>query len=185
MSGEVADHPGFKQTTVENWLEPDPLMGALVNIDVRDGSVIPVEGTDWIHFVNELSISHAVPQEVQQAFRFATGAIGYAYFYYPMFTIISQQVLRVADFAIDKLFDARGMKKPHSFERRLAILADNGLLNEMEAEHWDGLRRLRNSATHPAWQQNWGLGMSLDLIRVVAEAISNLPWPIEPPCAEP
>jgi len=94
MTVGATDHPGFKQTTVENWLEPDPLMAALVNLDHTTGLVTPSQGTDWIGFVNDLEIATAVPREVREAFRFATGAVGYAYFYYPMFTIVSQQVLR-------------------------------------------------------------------------------------------
>jgi len=174
---QSADKPSFKDVSAENWLEPDPLMAVMVNRDRRDGSISSVIGTDWIRFVNDLPVSPSVPQEVHTAFMFATGAIGYAYFYYPIFTIVSQQVLRVADFAVDKLFERLGLKPILSFERRLATLRQQGLLTEAQANRWGGIRHLRNKATHPAWQQNWGLAMSLDMIRIVAEAISDLPWP--------
>ncbi len=165
--------PAFKRVTPENWLDADPSMNVS---DVRDEAV-HVEAQGWIAFVNGLHLSPFIPEDVREAFHFATGAVGYAYFYSPIFTLMSQQILRVADFAIDRLFDRRGIvPKPERFSERIAVLAKRGLLSEAEANRWDGIRRLRNSATHPKFQEDWGQGMSFELIRTVATAIGNLPW---------
>lgn len=59
---------GFKIITVENWLDPDPLSGSIVRMDIRDGSVYPVDGRDWIRYVNGVPLSLFVPQEVRDAF---------------------------------------------------------------------------------------------------------------------
>jgi hypothetical protein len=168
--------PGFKLTTVGNWLEPDPLMAALVNLNHSTGAVTPTQGTDWIAYVARTPLDEHVPFEVWAAFNFAAGAIGYAHFYYPLLTIVSQQVLRVADYAVDRLFEALGKTKVNSLARRLEILQLEVLISEGEFHRWDGIRRLRNKATHPAWQENWGHAMSLQLIETVSLAISALPW---------
>ncbi len=99
---------GFKKVTEHNWLEPDPIMRHLVNVNLTDGTTCTVSGADWIKFVNDFRMSPPVPNEVRVALRFATGAIGYAYFYYPVFTIVAQQVLRVADFALETFVERLG-----------------------------------------------------------------------------
>lgn len=153
----------FKRTTAENWLDPDPRMSG-------------EDGREWIAQVNGLKFDMAVPDDVCEAFVFATGAIGYAYFYGPILTLVSHQVLRVADFALDRFFDRRGIEKPRTFGERLQRLKNDGLLSGPEYNRWDGIRRLRNAATHPDFQDEWNPAMSLQMIRAAVTAISALPW---------
>lgn len=168
----------FKYVTPDNWLEADPISPHLVILDKRDGSIHAVDGRDWIEFVNGIKISLSVPEDIREAFEFSVGAIGYAYFYYPLFTIVSQQIFRVADFAIDRFVDSSGIvSKPRPLAAKLQALHMNGTLSPAAFQKWEGIRRLRNSSTHPNFQENWGHAMSLDAIRRVAAAISALPWP--------
>jgi len=170
--------PGFKQVTVENWLEPDPLYAGLVNLNRVDGTTSPTTGADWLRFLDYARLSAPVPDVVRRAFDFAAGAVGYSYFYYPLLTLVAQQELRVADFAIDKLFDERAITpKPSTFYDRLVALHRQGLLSDASFHQWDAFRKLRNHSTHPPWQQNWGHAMSLQLVKDIAKAISALPWP--------
>jgi hypothetical protein len=155
----------FKHVTISNWL-------------LADGApATAVGGTDWIEYVNSLTFAPGVPRDVYEAFQSAAGAIGYAYFYYPIFTLASQQILRVADFAVDKVLEMHRMPKPRSFAERLELLKSARLISATAFHRWDGIRRLRNEATHPQWQEHWGESMSLRMIGIVAEAISTLPWP--------
>lgn len=173
----ISAGPQFKNVTVDNWLEPDPLYAGLVNLNKVDGTISATTGADWIRYMDGHRLAAEVPEEVRHAFDFAAGAVGYSYFYYPILTLVAQQELRIADFAIDKLFDARGITpKPQSFKRRLEILHKRGLLSDGEFGRWDAIRNLRNHSTHPPWQQNWGHAMSLEIVKAVAEAISDLPW---------
>jgi len=115
---------------------------------------------------------------VRDAFWFTVGAVGYSYFYWPLLTLVAQQTLRVADFAVDRLFDALALQpKPRSFARRLARLHGLGHLDATGYRRWDVLRNLRNESTHPSFQQNWGHSMSLELVRTVPDSIEGLPWP--------
>jgi hypothetical protein len=119
----------------------------------------------------------SVPDVVRWAFAFGAGSVGYSYFYYPILTLVAQQELRVADFTIDKLFDSLSLApKPRSYARRLKVLRDRGLLPDGEYQRWEKFRILRNHSTHPPWQQNWGHAMSLQLVKDIADAISELPW---------
>ena len=119
-----------------------------------------------------------MPIEVRNAFEFAKGGLGYGYFYYPLVTIVGQQVLRVADFAIDQLLlNLNITPKPRSFARRLQRLYKDGLINDALLHRWDALRNLRNSATHPDFQHFWLPADAVRTFRLVGEMISALPWP--------
>jgi hypothetical protein len=169
----------FKSVTTENWLDPDPLYEHLVKRDKRDGSIHPIDGRDWIEIVNAVHLDDRVPEDVRDAFWFTVGAVGYSYFYWPLLTLVAQQTLRVADFAVDRLFDTLALQpKPRSFARRLVRLRDLRYLDATGYRRWDALRNLRNESTHPSFQQNWGHSMSLELVRTVADSIKGLPWPI-------
>ncbi len=170
---------GFKIVTPDNWLQPDPLSGSIVRMDRRDGTVHPVDGRDWIRYVHAVPLADRVPQKVLDAFDFVGGAVGYGYFYYPLFTIVVQQILRVADFAVVHLFTVRAdLPKPpkKTFEGRLIVLKDAGYVNEAAFTRWTAIRNLRNSATHPEWQQTLGHA-ALEHVRIISEMISALPWP--------
>jgi hypothetical protein len=169
----------LKLVTPENWLEPDPLSALIVKMDHRDGTVSAVDGRDWITYVNGIAISDGVPPEVRAAYEFMVGAIGYAYFYYPIFTIVIQQLLRVADFAVAHLFDVRDdLPKTRTFEQRIKVLKDIGALDTSTFVRWNAIRQLRNEATHPQWQQTWGHPF-LDVVSTIAELVSQLPWPAQ------
>lgn len=155
--------PKFKRTTPDNWLDPDP---QLTGEDARA----------WIRYVNALKFDAAVPDDVCEAFVFAVGAIGYAHFYSPVLTLVSHQVLRVADFALDRFFDRCAMEKPRTFGERLERMKSDGLLTGPEYNRWDGIRRLRNDATHPDYQAGWNPTMALRTIEATVTAISALPW---------
>lgn len=171
--------PKFKEITTENWLDPDPLYMHLVKRDRRDGAIHPIDGRDWIELVNAIHFDDRVPEDVREAFWFTVGAVGYSYFYWPLLTLVAQQALRVADFAVDRLFDALSLQpKPQSFARRLARLHKLGHLDATDYGRWESLRKLRNDSTHPGFQQNWGHSMSLEIVRTVADSIEGLPWPI-------
>jgi hypothetical protein len=171
----------YKRVTRENWLQPDPVSELFVMMDHRDGSFRPMDGADWIDTVAGTTLPAQVPPEVQNAFEFTKGGLGYGYFYYPLATVVGEQALRVADFAIDRLFVTRAMEpRPRSMARRLRRLHDDGLINDGQLRRWSGVRTLRNSATHPDFQHVWFPADAVRTLRLVAELIAALPWPVEP-----
>ncbi len=172
-------HP-YKRVSRQNWLEPDPVSASFVQRDRRDGTVRQMDGADWIDAVVETTVSAAVPTEVANAFEFAKGGFGYGYFYYPLSTIVGQQALRVADFAVDRLFIARGITpRPRSMARRMQRLHAERFIDDEQLRHWDAIRHLRNSATHPDFQHVWFPSDAVRTFRLIAEMISALPWPID------
>ena len=165
---------GFKLVDESNVLTPDEVFNALVTID-EDGprSVAP---SDTLRNLREVQLDDAVPLDVRRAFQMALGAMAYAYWYYPLFTLAAQQILRVADFASDVFARERGFDLQYSLAARLKTLAKAQAIDELQLRRWEGIRRLRNSATHPSFQQIWGPAQAIDIARAVADAINTLPW---------
>jgi hypothetical protein len=176
MTSPERKHP-FKLVTRDNWLAPDPVSTAFVQLVHRNGSVKPMDGADWIDTVAATRMSNNVPLDVQNAFEFAKGGLGYGYFYYPLITIVGQQALRVADFSIDQLFVERGISpRPQSMARKIRRLRQDSLIDDAQFQRWDALRQLRNSATHPDFQHVWLPADAVRTFRIVAEMVSALPW---------
>lgn len=169
---------GVKSVTPENWLEQDGAAAIWVNLDMRDGTVRPTTGEDWIKSVNTIRLDPVVPIEVADLFEFAKGGLGYGYFYYPLFTLVTQQLLRVADIAIEVLFDSLAIKpKPRSLDRRIVILRERWLIDDDQYFMLDLLRYMRNSATHGSSRTIMMPTGAIRDISWVADLISNLPWP--------
>ena len=155
-----------KRVTAANWLETDSAGGPAVS------------GIEWI-----ASVDHAVrfgtdvPADVREAFWLAIGAIGYAQFYSPILTLVAQQILRVADFGLDQFcIQKKSVVDREPFFARLKRLRAADLIGPQQYNRWDGLRSLRNAATHPRFVEQLSSAMALELIKTVAAAINALPW---------
>jgi hypothetical protein len=140
-----------------------------------------MDGADWIDVVVATTLRPGVPTEVVNAFEFTKGGLGYGFFYYPLATIVCQQVLRVADFAIDRFFMERAIvPRPRSMAQRLKRLREDNLISEKQFQQWDAMRHLRNGATHPDFQHVWFPSDAVRTLKLVAELVSSLPWPSDP-----
>jgi hypothetical protein len=145
---------------------------------MRDGTSRPTTGEDWITDVVAINVGDQVPEDVATLFDFAKGALGYGYYYYPLFTLATQQLLRVADIAVDELFKALAIeRKPLSLVRRLAILYERRLISDEQYRMLDILRNMRNSATHGSSPTIMIPTQAVRDMRWIADLISGLPWP--------
>ena len=171
---------GVKGVTVENWLVQDPVMVPWTRVNMVDGSSRPTTGEDWILSVNAVMLAPHVPDEIHDLFEYAKGAMGYGYFYYPLFTLVAQQLLRVADIAVDVLFDKLAVvPKPKSLDRRIVILRERWLIDDEQYFLFDMLREMRNRATHDPTRTILMPPHAIEDIHWIAEMISGLPWPIQ------
>ncbi|HEY8321498.1 MAG TPA: DUF4145 domain-containing protein [Candidatus Baltobacteraceae bacterium] len=160
----------LKRVTAANWLEADASGGAMVD---GAGLIASVEGA--------VRFGRDVPPDVCRAFWSAAGAIGYAQFYAPVLTLASQQVLRVADFALEQFcIQKKSVVDREPFFARLKRLRTADLIGPQQYNRWDGLRSLRNAATHPRFVEQLSPAMALELITTVAAAINALPWTYRP-----
>ena len=165
---------GFKQISVENLTLPDPLV---LDMWTREGNDLrPMTPNDFVRPILAIQLDEPVPFEVRRAFYFARNAMCYGYWYWPAITLGSQQVLRVADLASRTASEERGLKPHQNFGPRISQLRAAGIVDAEREERWNLIVRLRNKATHPEWQQTWGLPQTIDCIIMVAEEIKALRW---------
>jgi hypothetical protein len=169
---------GFKMVDAANVLEPDPIISKMAT---REDDVIrPMVPSDLLRPILAVTLAAPVPFEVRRAFLFARNAMCYGFWYYPLITIGSQQILRVADYATDVAITASGGKPRRSFRGRVDQLVARGILDHTRLHTWEAICRLRNRATHPDWQEVWGIPQTVRVVETVATEILALRWSDKP-----
>lgn len=172
-------HLGFKIVTVENVLETDPVIASMVVMNHTTGEVREQGPQDWIPLIMGVALDDQVPQEVRRSFAFAQGAMCYAHWYYPLLTLISHDLLRVADFATVEACRQRGIKAK-TFKERIAALTVAGGIALTDEPVWTNIRSHRNHATHPTAQSIYSLGMAYKILTVVQTLINRIQWAASP-----
>lgn len=165
---------GIKKLSPENWLEPDRASTVWI-------SHIDAEGTHLIDAENRLreilepTLDETVPEEVRTLFEVARGALAYGWFFYPLYTLASEQFYRVADAATaHKCREMHAPKSRDTFHKRLDWLAENGAISESDKFDWDTTRMGRNSGSHPDSQHIGPPGHAMRTLRRIAEKINDL-----------
>ena len=165
--------PGIKILTLENWMNPDPLMGNLVMTNNKNFSIMSVE--DWAVSILEPKLAETVPIEILKLFEVARGSMLYGYFFYPLFTLTFEQLLRVAEAAIsEKCRQIGADKSANTFKKRVSYLREANILSEEENTQWGALRNLRNIASHSDQQTILPPGVILEFVFNISSLINRL-----------
>lgn len=99
----------------------------------------------------------------------------YGYFFYPLFTLAYEQLLRVAEAAISEKCNLINVEKINSkFKSKLDCLRKIGILSDHEYHLWNSFRELRNIASHPEQQTILPPGVTLRFISDISESINAL-----------
>lgn len=167
---------GIKKLTTENWLDPDPIMPAFVQLSLIDGSKSPISADKWASRFLQPQLSAAMPEDILKLFEVARGSIAYGYFFYPLFTLAAEQLLRIAEAAVTTKCSAIGAprKKTKTYQDKLIYLRDQKILSKLDYESWDILREWRNYASHPKRQTILMPKDALSLLFNIAEKINGL-----------
>lgn len=164
---------GIKILTLENWMNPDPLMGNLVMLDNNKLSIMSAE--DWAVSILEPQLAETVPIEIRKLFEVARGSMLYGYFFYPLFTLAFEQLTRVAEAAVgEKCKQITASKSANTFQKRVAYLRKENVLSEEENAQWDALRNLRNIGSHPDQQTILPPGVTLGFVFGISGLINKL-----------
>lgn len=169
---------GIKIITHENWMSPDPLMKNLVILENDKISIM--SAGDWAISILKPKLSETVPLEIHKLFEVARASMLYGYFFYPLFTLASEQLFRVAEAAISekcKQITADKIGK-NTFKDKVGRLNKDKLFSDEEYTKWNSLRNLRNIASHPNEQKILPPGIALEFIFNISELINNLFTPM-------
>ena len=165
----------FKTLTSANLLEPDPLTIAFSNLlDVSTGTARQMSRDEFLAFSLEPQLIEAVPQDVRTLMEGARGAMCYGYFFYPLFMVGVEQLFRTAEAAARQR--ARQLDGPwrSKFFQVVDFLVVQGIVSEADKDRWNTIRRLRNEASHPKFQQVMTPGPCVDTLVTIASAINKL-----------
>ena len=172
---------GFKQLTLDNWLEPDLRLSALSHYplhSLRDGSNRPATCDMWARAFLAVDLGEHVPLEVRRLFAVARGALLYGCFFYPHYTLGAEQLLRVAEAAVGHKCRQLGVPEAKlekmRFQQRVAHLVADGVIPLAAQEQWEICRELRNMASHPADQASLPPGIAIGGLRTTAADIDRL-----------
>jgi hypothetical protein len=139
---------GFEKLTIDNWLEPDKAWTGVVNGILPDGHIQLMTGNNWVQSVLDFDLLDITPPEVQKLFEVARGAMAYGYFFYPLLTLATEQLYRVAEAALDYKCRGMGRHKPKAgFHDMITWLTSESVI--ADRAQWDIIRELRNKACHP------------------------------------
>lgn len=166
---------GFKIVTLENVLEVDPVVADHVTLNRATGEARLQAPEDWVPLVMGVTLDAKVPHEVRKMFVFVQGAMCYAHWYYPLLTLISHDLLRVADFATVEACRERGLGST-TMEKRIAALVAHGAVTPEDERVWTIVRKARNRATHPPTQDIYGFSMAFDILRAIRNLIDRIAW---------
>lgn len=78
---------GFKQLTLENWLEPDEASQAFVEIDCATGERRSVSAHLWADRFLTAELSPMVPNAIRDMWSVACSIFLYAWFFYPLYAL--------------------------------------------------------------------------------------------------
>ncbi len=156
---DMEEDMGFKKLTPENWLKPDSVMHAFGRLSPEGKLYVPT-GEEWASVVMGIEMVEGVPLEIRRLFAVAKGALCYGYFFFPLYSLASEQLSRVAEAAVAHKYNSLGgpkrvRKTPESrprnasFQDKLGYLRREGLITERDAIWWGAIREARNDASHP------------------------------------
>ncbi len=156
---------GIKNVTYKNWLSSDPLMHQLM-----------MSEEEWVESILKPRLDEkAVPLKICKLFEVARSSMLYGYFFYPLFTLAYEQLLRVAEAAISEKYKLTNAEKINlKFKGRLDYLKKIGILSDDEYHRWNSFRELRNIASHPEQQTILPPGVTLRFISDISEFINAL-----------
>jgi hypothetical protein len=167
--------PKHKRITLENWRQPDPASSVFTMVNRLDGSVRPITPEDYIAPALEPQLVESVPEDVGDLFEVARGALAYGFYFYPLFTLATDQSLRVAEAAVEAKARAMGCpKKVGTFEKRINWLGTQGAITGTDLKSWHDLRHLRNMSSHPRHQHIFPPAAVFGMFRHVAELVNSL-----------
>jgi hypothetical protein len=146
----MADSEIIERFVPERWLEPDSRMKLFANIDLETGQVTATSAADWLRLTSIVSLHPPVPPNIINLFEQARACAVYGYFFYPLYALAVEHVVRVADAAVKSKCEqlAAPRKQARDFEDRIDWLAGQLGVPLFDKARWHMRRKWRNEVTH-------------------------------------
>lgn len=164
----------FKKLTADNWLSPDETARHIVQVNL-DGSTTTLTRDDWAGMILEQELKPPVPNDIRNMFEVAQGVLCYGCFFYPLYTLGSEQLYRVLEAAI--MLKCKLLNAPNRIQRYADALIWLKQRDEISDERYcqfTAARQLRNHASHADWQSLYDPTMAIQGIALASELITVL-----------
>lgn len=172
---ESAKSLGFKKLTKENWKLPDPFNDYFIKLNLLTGEKFKITDDERADEFLKIELMPLVPIEVQRQFEAARGAMLYGCFFYPLFALGADQLLRVAESAVThKCLICKLAKKSTKYEINLQKLRDANYLTADDYEEWNLLRKMRNEFSHSKIQTVFPAFEAISVLKNIADKINRL-----------
>ncbi len=133
-----------------------------------------------VAWFTDVTLHENVPEEIWQLFEVSKGAMVYGIFFYPLYTLGTEQLFRVFEHVVRSKYNAlRQGKKAPSFKAIIHWLVNHGHLPGPNPERWLAAYDLRNAASHPTMQT---IFLPADAIRTLRD-MKSLIEHLYPPAA--
>lgn len=166
---------GFKKLTKDNWKSPDPINDYFIKVNFYTGEKLDVSDDERAEEFLKIELTESVPIEVRRQFEAARGAMLYGCFFYPLFALGTDQLLRVAESAVThKCLLHCLAKKTARYEIKLEKLKDFNYLTTNEHNDWEILRKIRNEFSHSKIQTLFPPFEAVWFLKNVADKINKL-----------
>ena len=173
-STAVGSTLGFKQLTLANWTEPDPVNRHFARISPLVGAVQMGE-SDWAREFLAVELTETVPVQIRDLFAIARGAMLYGWFFYPLFRLGEEQLFRVLESAARLRYcEVGGGRTSPRYEEAVEYLGERGVIASHQLERWHAARQLRNMSSHPERATVVPPGMAARMLRTTATDIDVL-----------
>ena len=165
---------GFKQLSIDNWLDRDSTIDFFVNLG-PGGALEPLDSIDLLREILAPQLPSNVPLEIRRLFEVARGSMAYGYFFYPLYTLASEQLYTVIEAAVD--MRARQLapdRKFRNLKAEIEFLIELGVVPQEERLRWHAFRELRNLASHPPMQSILWPGRAVRNLEIIGSSIALL-----------
>ena len=166
---------GFKKLTKENWNLPDPINEYFIKLNLYTGEKISVSSDERVEEFLKIEVSTELPIDVYRQFEAARGAMLYGCFFYPLFALGADQLLRVAESAVThRCLDLSLTKRDAKYEIKLKKLKEFNHLTAEEYDEWEILRKMRNISSHSQIQPLFPSFEAISVLKNIADKINKL-----------
>lgn len=167
--------PEFKKLTPDNWNQRDPIGSHFVLIDKATGVQRTPRGDEWAKLILEPQLDDAVPDDVVELFEVARGTLCYGFYFYPLYTLGSEQLYQVMEAAVShRCEQLRAPKRRKRYAEKLDWLIEHGLIPQDCMVQWQASRHLRNHASHGTQQCIYMPTDGVSGVDITAERINEL-----------
>ncbi len=162
-------HYGFKRLTIDNILQPDTL-----------GIQCDIKKEQWMSCAYDFlkpQLSETVPDGTKALFEVARGTMVYGLFFFPLYSMGTEQLFRVAENALRQKCIALGMQFKDGkmyFGDMLGRLTKKSVISKDRRQVWECFRQLRNIYSHPGNQTIITPALAEKTLKTITEQINLL-----------